>query len=70
MKKFPARHLFEKYRPMQIETCKKLNVDVSPCYIFGIDKTNQYPEFSRGNSTNRLCFSRLWDGRSVKEGLK
>ena len=30
---------------------------------FGIDKLNQYPTYNRGNDTNRLCFSRVWDGR-------
>jgi len=70
MKSFPARTLFDKYRPKQLELCKELNLVPSPCYIFGIDINNQYPEYSRGNKTNRLCFSRVWDNRAKKEGLK
>jgi len=50
--------------------CKQLNVDPSPCYIFGIDTKNQYSQYSRGNVTNRLCFSRIWDGRDQREGLE
>lgn len=70
MQLFPAKYLFEKYRSKQLELCNNLNVKPSPCYIFGIDTLNQYPEYSRGNKTNRLCFSRIWDNRAKKEGLK
>jgi hypothetical protein len=69
MKSFSSRELFNKYRPLQLNICKELNVKPSPCYIFGIDENNQYPEYSRGNKTNRLCFSRIWDGRAITEGL-
>lgn len=68
MKLFPARTQFNKYRHKQIKLCDELNLLHSPCYIFGIDTKNQYPEYSRGNQTNRLCFSRIWDGRVTKEG--
>ena len=32
---------------------------------FTIDTKNKYPEYSRGLETNRLCFSRVWDGRKT-----
>lgn len=63
MREFAADFVFDRYRPQQIELCKELGVDVSPCFNFGIDRDNRYPEYNRGGVTNRLCFSRVWDGR-------
>ena len=63
MKQFPADHICDKYRDGQDYYCRKYNVEPSPCVYFGIDKQNQYPTYNRGNDTNRLCFSRIWDGR-------
>jgi hypothetical protein len=70
MNAYPAKFMFDKYRPQQIELCNKLDLEVSPCYIFGIDTKNYYPQYNRGRSTNRLCFSRIWDNRSIHEGLE
>ena len=69
MQKYPADYIFNKYRQKQIETCDKLNVDVSPCVYFGIDRNKQYQEYNRGTDSNRLCFTRVWDGR-MKEDQK
>lgn len=69
MQTFPAQYMYNKYRPKQLELCKTLDLKPSPCYIFGIDEHNQYPQYSRGNSTNRLCFSRIWDNRATKDKL-
>ena len=63
MKEFSANYIYDKYRDAQDYYCKNYNVEVSPCVYFGIDKLNQYPTYNRGNDTNRLCFSRIWDGR-------
>ena len=63
MKSFPADYIYNKYKDAQDYYCKKYNVDISSCVYFGIDKLNQYSTYSRGNDTNRLCFSRIWDGR-------
>ena len=63
MKDFPADFIYDRYLDAQEFYCKKYNVKVSPCVYFGIDKLNQYPKYNRGNDTNRLCFSRIWDGR-------
>lgn len=69
MKKFEPDYVFNKYRQDQIQMCKQLDLDVSPCFNFGIDYKNKYPQYSRGNTSNRLCFSRIWDGRAEIEGL-
>lgn len=65
MKTYTADFVYKKYRIKQLEMCKKLDVDPSPCVYFGIDKKNQYKEYKRGGDTARLCFSRLWDGRKT-----
>lgn len=55
--------VFNKYKNKQLEACKKLGLTPSSCVIFGIDTDQKYPQYNRGSSTNRLCFSRLWDER-------
>lgn len=63
MKKFEPDYIFNKYRQKQIDLCKRLNVEPTSCVYFGLDKNNNYPEYNRGREYNRLCFSRIWDGR-------
>jgi Cys-tRNA synthase (O-phospho-L-seryl-tRNA:Cys-tRNA synthase) len=63
MKNFEADFIFTKYRSKQIDMCKKYNLKISPCVYFGIDHLDQYPLYNRGTKTNRLCFSKIWDGR-------
>lgn len=63
IKKFSNDWLYTKYKDKQQEFCKKLNVELSPCVIFGIDKKNNFTDYNRGSDTNRLCFSRVWDQR-------
>ena len=58
--------IVDKYQKAQEEYCKELNVEQSQCVIFGLDSKQQYAEYNRGGDTNRLCFSRVWDGRAVK----
>jgi len=70
MEKFPAKYMFDKYRTDQLELCRILGVEPSPCYIFGVDKKNRYSQYSRGRDSNRLCFSRIWDGRVTQENFK
>lgn len=67
MEKFPADYIYNKYRQRQLDMCGKLNLEVSPCVYFGIDKDKQFQEYNRGTETNRLCFSRVWDGRMKHE---
>lgn len=63
MNNFSADWLHKTYKTKQQEFCEKLNLTPSSCVTLGIDLHNQYPEYSRGGPTNRLCFSRVWDGR-------
>ena len=63
MQKFEADYVFNKYRAKQIDLCNAMELEVSDCVFFGIDHNNQYPQYNRGTKTNRLCFSRVWDGR-------
>ena len=67
MNNFDADYIHNKYKDKQNEFCKKYNLEMSPCVYFGIDHNNQYPIYNRGNNTNRLCFSRVWDGRMVEK---
>lgn len=61
--KFDNDYVVQKYRTRQLEACRKLDVDPSDCVIFGIDNNKNFNEYSRGGFSNRLCFSRIWDGR-------
>jgi len=70
MKSYTPNYMFHKYRSKQLELCEQLDLIPSPCYIFGIDYKNKYSEYNRGNNTNRLCFSRIWDDRCTKQNLK
>lgn len=67
MEKYPADYIFNKYRQKQLEMCARLNIEASPCVYFGIDRFGNFAEYNRGTKTNRLCFSRVWDGR-MKHG--
>ena len=63
MSSYSSNYLFNKYRESQLKLCEKLNLTPSSCVYFGIDFNNQYPEYNRGGNSNRLSFSRIWDGR-------
>jgi hypothetical protein len=70
MERFKADWLYTKYRYPQLLICEELEVEPSSCVIFGIDSKNKYPEYNRGGETNRLCFSRVWDGRNIAKREK
>jgi len=70
MKLFSPDYVFNKYRQQQLDLCRDMGLAVSPCVNFGIDQQDMYPEYNRGGSTNRLCFSRIWDGRDKKLNLE
>lgn len=55
---FSPDYNYIKYGALQLSLCEQLKVETSNCVIFGIDRNNQYPEYSRGRNTNRLCFSK------------
>ena len=63
MKKFPANYVFKKYHSKQLAFCQKLDLVPSYCVYFGIDYSGRFREYNRGGNGNRLCFSRIWDGR-------
>jgi len=63
METYPADYIYNKYRQKQLDMCDHLNVEASPCVYFGIDTKGQFQDYNRGTPTNRLCFSRVWDGR-------
>lgn len=69
MQQFGPDYMFNKFRSEQLVMCQQLGLTPSPCFIFGIDHNHLYPEYNRGGDSNRLCFSRIWDGRYQKLGL-
>ena len=67
MQEFGPTYIYSKYLDDQIKMCKQLGLKKSSCVYFGIDEKNAYPEYNRGATTNRLCFSRVWDGRMASD---
>ena len=65
MKKFSANYVFDKYHSKQLALCQKLDLVPSYCVYFGIDYSGRFREYNRGGNGNRLCFSRIWDGRMM-----
>jgi len=65
IKRFENHWLYDKYKHQQQTMCSQMKLEKSDCVIFGLDSTQQYPEYSRGTKVNRLCFSRVWDKRVV-----
>jgi len=63
IKSFPNDWLFEKYKRKQKKICDEMGVEPSSCVIFGIDRNDRFSEYNRGGISNRLCFSKTWDGR-------
>ena len=56
-------YIYNKYKEPQTILCDRHDLEPSPCVYFGIDTQNKFPEYNRGNDTNRLCFSRIWSPR-------
>lgn len=66
MKKFPADWLYKNYKEKQLEMCDHMDLVPSSCVTLGLDYKNKYKEYNRGSiDSNRLCFSRIWDGTMV-----
>ena len=55
---------YKKYRSLQVEICKELDLLPSNTVIFGLDYTDKYNKFKRGN-VNRVCISNLIRERYV-----
>lgn len=49
---------FARYREKQIKICNDLNLIPSDTVIFGLDYTERYKSYNRGN-VNRICISEL-----------
>lgn len=62
---YPNDWIYHNYKDKQAEICKRLNVTPSDCVIFGIDYLDQFNEYNRGSKSNRLCFSKQFDGRNI-----
>jgi histidinol-phosphate/aromatic aminotransferase/cobyric acid decarboxylase-like protein len=60
---YSSQWVWKTYFQQQHDMCAKLNIAPSNCVIFGVDHKGDYPEYSRGSTKNRLCFSRIWDKR-------
>ena len=51
---FPADYIVNKYKPIQEEYCKFLDVFPSDTILFGIASHDKFVEYNRGCDTNRL----------------
>lgn len=63
IKTYNQNYIFEKWHDQQLEMCYQEDVEPSNCVIFGIDHKRIHAGYNRGGDTNRLCFSRIFDGR-------
>jgi hypothetical protein len=70
MQEFGPDYMYCKYHAQQTKLCQDLDLAASPCFVFGIDHKNAWSQYNRGGVTNRLCFSRIWDGRDQLMNLK
>ena len=69
MNQFEPDYIYNKYKSKQQEYCTLLDIEPASCVYFGLDLDNKFPEYNRGREHNRLCFSRVWDGRMKYESL-
>ncbi len=56
LSKYGPDDLYKKYRFKQEQICSKLGLVPSSTVIFGLDYTNKYDQYKRGD-VNRLCIS-------------
>ena len=63
IKHYEQNWVYNKWHREQHKICEELDVEPSNCVILGVDTKQLYPEYNRGGKTNRLCFSKSWDGR-------
>lgn len=54
MDKFGPDYIVNKYKKQQLDLCNHLKIKPSNTVLFGVDEHNQYPEYNRGGTTNRL----------------
>ena len=58
MTQFSPDYNYNTYRENQIKLCQQLKVVPSHTVIFGLDVTNQYPQYHRNGLENRLCIAK------------
>lgn len=64
IKKHSPDYIADKYRFQQQKICGILGVKPSSTVLFGLDYTDRYSEFKRGN-VNRLCISKEFKVESI-----
>jgi len=64
IKNFDPLYIYNKYKDQQEKLCNQLHVVQSNCVMFGIDNQDLFSIYNRGGKTNRLCFSKVLDGRA------
>lgn len=57
MRQFSSDYTVNTYRTTQQELCRQLDVDPSPCVIFGVDYRSVWPQYNRGAGSSRLCIA-------------
>lgn len=67
MGSFDANWVRRRYLTLQADWCNALDLVPSDSVYFGLDTENKWSDYSRGGDVNRLCFTRLWDGRMTVE---
>lgn len=58
--KFTPDFMPQKYMQKQKDYCTKLNVHPSNTILFGIDHSDEYSQYNRGGTTNRLSFHKQY----------
>lgn len=64
IKKHNPDYIADKYRFQQLKICGTLNVKPSSTILFGLDYSNRYTQFKRGD-VNRLCISKEFKIESI-----
>lgn len=60
MERFSPDYNCDRWRSQQHAFCQELDLTPSDTVIFGIDNKNHFPEYSRGGSSNRICFAKYF----------
>jgi hypothetical protein len=58
LNRYSADYNYNTYRETQEKFCDQLGVAPSKCVFFATSK-EKFPEYNRGTSSNRLCFSKF-----------
>lgn len=64
--KFTPDYITDKYKAVQLDFCKELNIEPSNTVLFGLGK-EEWQEYSRGGNTNRLSFHKFMHNKNLGE---